>query len=526
MLLHSDLTRVAYTSEGEEDDLLDYYEKYEKEKVPFYNLFIRDTLTAQEVEAIDKEVQETVDMMAKEVYVSLEEQKNALDTAVRQGSIIEERAKLELEKAQRQAQDMIDERTEAISSEIMEKASKISNYFVSEDEYKALEANPDAGIEIINAVRYHDTRIKVSVVVGDKFLYESYIEGATHYPIVPIPYIHTGTPFPMSLSSSLVGKQEELNKAHQLIIHNANLGSNLRWMYQEGSIPEDEWESYSSAPGAKLKYRQGFDPPTPVMPLPVNQAFTGIVESGKFDMEYLSGMPRTLMGDASSQHDTYRGMLAMDEYGTRTVKEWVSNVFEPALSHLGNVFKEIAQATYTAHKVFRVVQPGAGREEDERYVEINKMMYDDYGNAVGMFNDYASARFDVRSVGGSTVPVNRWALIDEYFRWFQAGAIDDIAFLQETDVRDKEKIAQRKSVYAQMKQQIDQYEEAIKDRDGTIETLTRQVIQAGIKDRVREADMGIKESKVQTVAEQKHLQKEMQREAAFAKKDLNTTRKK
>ena len=41
------------------------------------------------------------------------------------------------------------------------------------------------------------------------------------------------------------------------------------------------------------------------------------------------------------------------------------------------------------------------------------------------------------------MPLNRWALLEEYFWWFQAGLIDDVAMLAETDVRGKEQILER-----------------------------------------------------------------------------------
>ena len=60
------------------------------------------------------------------------------------------------------------------------------------------------------------------------------------------------------------------------------------------------------------------------------------------------------------------------------------------------------------------------------------------------------------------MPVNRWALLEEYFRWFQAGLIDDIAMIAETDIRNKEGIVERKSVYSQLQGQLSSMEEAMK----------------------------------------------------------------
>ena len=69
-------------------------------------------------------------------------------------------------------------------------------------------------------------------------------------------------------------------------------------------------------------------------------------------------------------------------------------------------------------------------------------MYNDLGEAIGKFHDYASSKFDIRIISGSTLPVNRWAYLDELKELMKLGVIDDIALLSETDIRNKEKIAQ------------------------------------------------------------------------------------
>ena len=103
------------------------------------------------------------------------------------------------------------------------------------------------------------------------------------------------------------------------------------------------------------------------------------------------------------------------------------------------------------------------------------------------------------------MPVNRWALLEEYFKWFQAGLIDDIAMLSETDIRNKKQVMERKSVYSQLQGQVSSMEEAIKDKDGTIETLQRQLVQAGIKMKVGEAGNEIRKDVLETESQQKLL---------------------
>ena len=302
------------------------------------------------------------------------------------------------------------------------------------------------------------------------------------------------------------------------MIHNANLASNLRWMYEEGSVPEEEWEKYSSSPGALLKYRQGFAPPQPVQPLPLNSAFYGITENAKRDMEYTSGIYSSMQGDTGSSPETYRGLLAMDEYGTRRIKAWMQNIIEPSLEHLGKIFKDFAQDTYQAHKVFRIVQPNNINEE--KSVEINIPIFNDYGESIQKWNDYASSKFDIRIIGGSTLPLNRWALLEEYFKWFQSGLIDDIAMIAETDIRNKESIIKRKSVYMQLRSQLEELQGVVTDREGTIETLERQLVQSGIKGKVQDADMRIQKDLLETEAAQSMLRNKLKSDTTTKIKEL------
>lgn len=81
-------------------------------------------------------------------------------------------------------------------------------------------------------------------------------------------------------------------------------------------------------------------------------------------------------------------------------------------------------------------------------------MYNDFGDQIGKYNDYSSARFDIRVVAGNSLPVNRWAYLGELKELMQLGVVDDIAVLAETDVKNKELIAKRKSLYAEQQGQI------------------------------------------------------------------------
>ena len=134
--------------------------------------------------------------------------------------------------------------------------------------------------------------------------------------------------------------------------------------------------------------------------------------------------------------------------------------------------------------------------------------------------DYETARFDVRVVAGATMPVNRWALLEEYFRWFQSGLIDDISMIAETDIRNKKQLIERKSLYSQLQSQIEGLGESLKDREGTIETLERQLVQAGIKMKVNDAGNEVRKDLLETESQQKLLRGMMKNEFEIAKRDI------
>ena len=485
---------LAITPKGERDQLVEFFEVYEKIKISYINLFYRIPPDPEQLKAIKQQADVQMKEMQAEMEVGLLEQQQQMQEAVQAGEMLPERYELEMQKAQEMMQQQLQVAQQEIMSQLQAEASKIENKVITEKEFNILMKDPKIAENVVDQVQFYSTRVKQTCLAGDKLLYEQVLpDTITEYPLVPFHYKWTGTPYPISAVSPLIGKQQEINKAHQIMVHNASLGSSLRWMYEEGSIDAEIWEKYSSSPGALLPIRPGVERPTPVIPAPLASAFFQIVQEGKGDMEYLAGIYSSMMGDSSQAGETYRGMLALDEYGTRRIKQWMSTSIEPALRQLGNIVLQFSQSTYSAYKRFRLIQPSAIQEQREQ--EVNIPIYNDMGEAIGKSMDISTVKYDVRIIQGSTLPINRWAYLEELKQLMQLGVIDDIAVLAETDLKNKENIVKRKSLYSQLQGQVQQLSEAVKDKDGTIETLERQLVQAGIKQKVMQADVEINKKK-------------------------------
>ena len=65
--------------------------------------------------------------------------------------------------------------------------------------------------------------------------------------------------------------------------------------------------------------------------------------------------------------------------------------------------------------------------------------------------------------------------------------------------------------------------EAVKDKDGTIETLERQLVQSGIKDKVRSAELETRKDLLDTEAQQKLLQTLLIKEQSESEKRANVS---
>ena len=536
----------AVEADGQTDLLCEYFEVYEKIKIAYVNLFYRIPPDPEVMKQLEEQCQIEVQKMAEELQVQFLEQQQQMDMALQEGKMLPERYELEINKAQEMMQQQLQAYQQECMGKLQAEASKIENIVISEKEFKVMLKNPIIADNVVDAIKFYSTRVQQTIVVGDKVISETILpETVKEYPVVPFHYKWTGTPYPLSAVAPLIGKQQEINKAHQIMVHNASLGSSLRWMYEEGSIDSETWERYSSSPGALLPIRPGVTPPTPVQPAPLSNAFFTIVQQGKGDMEYLAGIYSSMMGDSGGASETYRGMLALDEYGTRRIKQWMNTSIEPALRQLGQLIIDYSQATYTANKKFRIIQPSAIQEGKDQ--QINVPLYNDMGEAIGKSMDITAVKFDTRIVSGSTLPINRWAYLEELKQLLQMGVVDDIAVLAETDIKNKEKIVQRKSLYSQLQGQVQQLSEAIKDKDGTIETLERQLVQAGIKGKVQDAEMeivkkkeqvksGMQKELTQTQGEQKLLRGSMKKDSSLAnaragdilqnfKKDLDNSSK-
>ena len=78
IILKGDVRSSAYKQDSDNDEMLDFYEAYFKEKVAYMNLFINKPPTPKEMQEISAQAEETIDSMRKEMSVQLEETRKSI----------------------------------------------------------------------------------------------------------------------------------------------------------------------------------------------------------------------------------------------------------------------------------------------------------------------------------------------------------------------------------------------------------------------------------------------------------------
>jgi len=507
-ILQDEIGVQTYTDE-KLDQYIDYYEFYQKESLPYVRITLRKQPSQAEMKEVQTRVAAEMKIIRAKGEMAVEDKRIALTDAFKKGTISQERMAFEVKRVMKQFDEAMQQQQQRMMAMELRELTFVKSFSISKEEYEKVKKT--YGKYITETSNYFETRISVVCAVGNQILYKLMLP-ISNFPMVPFPYLHTGTPYPIGNVQLVIGKQQEVNKSHQIMVHNASLGSSLRFKYKIGSINVEDAEKHITLPGGFVGITGELDNLQEIAPMPLSTAFLQITERGEHAIEESMGALPSMQGDVREQHETYKGLVAQDEFSTRRIRSWMTYVMEPGLVHVGEIFTEYARALYTQEKTIEIVDPDTDEREEHT---LNAPLYDGFGKEVGKMYDYSTLDVDVSIVSGSTLPVNRWAERQEYKEYFEMGVIDDIAFLKKTDVKNKEAIIARKSMLAQAQQRIAALEESLKQAKGTIQTLERELIHASMK----------VETKAFAAELQKHISK-FKEQQAIIEATLKTEREK
>lgn len=309
--------------------------------------------------------------------------------------------------------------------------------------------------------------------VGDQELFSGYIE-TEHYPIVPIQNHFSRNPYPMSDVRFVRGLQQYLNKTHSLIMAHASNSTNVKVFVDQASTNIKEMEKKFAQAGAAIipiDFEGGAASPVIAAPIPLpNELYRNMAET-KSEIEHILGIYSFAGGDAAAAPSTFKGTIAIDEFGQRRIKSKRDDI-EGSMNQLGKVVIDLIQDTYTEHKTIRLLQPNNAT----KVIELNKPLYDEIsGELIGKLNDPAVGKHDLIVVSGSTLPSNRWAIAEYYLDLMQAGVIDRIEVLKKTDVADAEEVNARMNEVHLLSQALQAAQDRIGELEGDMQTADREL---------------------------------------------------
>ena len=318
------------------------------------------------------------------------------------------------------------------------------------------------------------TRIKQVVSAGGELLFINGLP-VDDYPVVTIMNTHNRNPYPLSDVRMVKGLQSYINKIRSLIVAHASSSTNVKLLIPRGSMNKQQLEEeWGRAGTAVIEFDPELGQPIVAGPIPLPNELYKNEADAKADIERILGIYALMQGDPSAMPQTYKGTLAIDEYGQRRIKSKRDDI-EEGINQLAKLVVQLIQATYTSMKVLRLLQPNHKPKE----IIINEPVYDDIsGQFLGKLNDVTVGKYDVLVVSGSTLPSNRYARFEYYMELYKSGIIDQIEVLKQTDVANVEDVLNRSSKMSQLTRQVEGQSKQIKDLQGDLQTARRELVHA------------------------------------------------
>jgi hypothetical protein len=211
------------------------------------------------------------------------------------------------------------------------------------------------------------------------------------------------------------------------------------------------------------------------------------------------GIFEMMQGNTEVAPRTSSATMMLEDFGQRRSKSKLRDI-EGSLKRLGRVVYNLAKSHYDFRKTFRISQPN----NDINEYTVNKRLYDDKTKELMTIdNDISVGQFDIRVIGNSTMPSNKWGEWTVYMEAYQAGLIDRQEALKKTEIFDKEGVLSRMDLVGQLQQQLAGAEEQIKKLSGDLQTAHRESIQSRKQSEVEKFKGKLKEHELSSKSDSK-----------------------
>ena len=352
---------------------------------------------------------------------------------------------------------------------------------------------------LIDFVEVTQTRIKLTCTVGQIVLFEMICD-TDIYPIIPVPNIWTNTPYPMSDVRKNKAFQRFLNKTMSLNTSHAQASAGLKLMVPQGSVQDiEELERDWANPNATIEYDPSFGEPHFPSPQPLSGSILTLPRMIEGYIDLNMGIFEMMQGNTDVAPRTFSATMMMENVGQRRSQSKLRDI-EGSMKRLGQVIYNMARQHYRFKKTFRIVQPN----NDINEFTVNARLYDDKTDELMKIeNDITVGQFDIRILGGSTLPSNKYGEFQLYMEAYQAGLIDRTEALKKTEIFDKEGVLQRTDEIGQLQSMLSQAQNQLKKLSGDLQTADREAVSARKRTEVEKFKSQLAEQKFESRAANK-----------------------
>ena len=314
-------------------------------------------------------------------------------------------------------------------------------------------------------------RVRRVITLGETVLISDVVLPIEDYPVVPVPCVWTGTPYPIGEVRYMRGIQDEINKRRSLVIYHATSSTGPKWLAEKGSIDEREWMERGPIPHAVLTWRPGYTKPEYVFPPQIPNGILALEHEAKHDLQSVSGVFNVSQGDPVGAPNTYGATLALEEYANRRSQP-SAEMFSSSKRQLGRVIIGLSRYTYTIQKFMRII----GEEGDIQEFLINA----DENSRITTKDE----RYDVVVESGRFAPTNRIAYAQFMRERYRDGVIENETLIDSLDLPNKQKIKERNGMLHRQAGVIKAQDAEIKELNGTLQTFRRELEQLMVKSKV------------------------------------------
>lgn len=320
-------------------------------------------------------------------------------------------------------------------------------------------------------------RIQHTASVGNRVLYQE-VEPTEHYTLVPLINNFDRTPRPVGDVRRVKREQEFINSIRALVVTHAAVTTNFKIGFPEGRFDESKLAKIYNDPSKRfIPYDAEMSSSglQVIAPPPLPNHLYQLEQQARKNIEERLGIFAMMQGSPADAPNTYKGTVALDEYAQRRIKSKKDDI-EEFLNQIGKIIVDFVQYYYTEDRVISIVSPN---DKPMTITLKNDSGFDNlYEGNEYRLNDITVGRFDIRVISGSTLPSNRFALLQMYTELYKEGLLDQETVLRKTEVANVDEVLQRVGIINNLKAALQQAQLEIKSLRGDMQTANREVMHA------------------------------------------------